>query len=292
MSEAVRGDTGTVEDTTFQAMLEDSAEQWGEDNLDVDETLAGLEEDSKAEGQESKGAAGTRAMPTDELMTWLEDNNPEGAKTARAMQRDMSRMRNEHNTLQSDMLDVREKMVRFMEGKSENGEVEGADPDALPEGLTGEHVEMFNKLADHLGFVPKSALDSEKTEIAATDYTQSALQDGVEEFGEAFGTISDNGEIELNPLIQARMDSRLESLQDDARGLTPLDVFRLEFPNEGRTKGSSDKPLRKPTPGPSVVRRTSGGHAPVKIFDQTRDGDIDPSVVFERAWALGKRNLR
>ena len=293
MSEVIRGDTGELEDASFQSALDQEAEQWGEDDLDTDAVLEGLEEGDSSSGSE-QGFEGesnaVSAMPTDEFMSWLDDNNPEGAATARAMQREMSRNINDTNALRSDILDVREQMLDYMGGEnSSSGETDEEDALALPEGVTDEHVEMFNKLADHLGFVPKSALEAEGAEVAATDYTQSAMHEGVELYGDNFGTVDDDGEVTLNPEIQARLDKRLDSLQDPTRGVTPLDIFRLEFPGLGapadsRSAGTTSQ-RRSSRPG--VVRRTTGtGRSPVKIFDPAKNED--PSLILDRAWALAK----
>jgi len=285
MSEVVRGDTGELEDASFQSALDQEAEQWGEDDLDTDAVLEGLG-DSSSEGESDA----TRAMPTDKFMAWLDDNNPEGAATARAMQREMSRNINDTNALRSDILDVREQMLDYMGGEnSSSGETNEEDAFTLPEGVTEEHVEMFNKLAGHLGFVPKSTMEAEGAEVAADDYTQSAMQEGVELYGDDFGTVDEAGEVMLNPEIQARLDRRLNSLEDPTKGVSPLDLFRLEFPGLGaptRSSSAGTTSQRRPA-RPGVVRRTTGtGRSPVKIFDPAKNED--PSVILDRAWALAK----
>lgn len=292
MSEVVRGDTGELEDASFQSALDQEAEQWGEDDLDTDAVLEGLEGGSSSGSEQGFGGESdaVRAMPTDKFMDWLDDTNPEGAATARAMQREMSRNINDTNALRSDILDVREQMLDYMGGEnSSSGETNEEDAYALPEGVTEEHVEMFNKLADHLGFVPKSALEAEGAEVAATDYTQSAMQEGVELYGDNFGTVDEDGEVTLNPEIQARLDKRLDSLQDPTRGVTPLDIFRLEFPGLGApadSRSARTTSQRRPS-RPGVVRRTTGtGRSPVKIFDPAKNED--PSLILDRAWALAK----
>lgn len=258
------------------------SEDSGYDDLDIDKTLEGLEEEEET-GLRSRGAG------TDQVLERLRKTDPEAARVVGEMQRKMSQNINEWTDLRSEVLSLREQLLSRLEGNEEETDIPREHP--LPEGVTPEHIELFKTMADHLGYVPRSELQERDREDSATSYVQSDLRRAVEEFGEEFGTVGRDGSVVLNPAIQERLNARLTALSDPKRGVTPRDLFLLEFggrasrtPSRRRDAGGTSS-----KPSGNVVRRSTGGGGRVRIYDPKRGDSRDD--VFERAAALAKREL-
>tara|TARA_R110000787_G_scaffold62880_1_gene141957 strand:+ start:554 stop:1420 length:867 start_codon:yes stop_codon:yes gene_type:complete len=287
MTEVVRGDTGMAEDGGFNSYLEDQAQEFGEDDLDIDAVLAGTQvQDSDQSSQEG----------TDTVLARLDDSDPAAAQTVRGMQRRMSQNNNEWHELRSEVLNLREQMISTREENTAQP-VAPQEEEPLPEGVTEQNMEIFKAMADRLGYLPREELvqreESRAQEQSAETAVNSDLQAGVDMYGEQFGSMDGAGNFTLNPSIQRRLDSRMQSLQDPSRGVTPLDLFRMEFPEAGGARRTSalrgNSPNIENRPSPNVVRR-SGASTPGAGVD-IRAGQASPEDVLERAWALARREL-
>ena len=287
MTEVVRGDTGMAEDGGFNSYLEDQAQEFGEDDLDIDAVLAGTQvQDSDQSSQEG----------TDTVLARLDDSDPAAAQTVRGMQRRMSQNNNEWHELRSEVLNLREQMISTREENTAQP-VAPQEEEPLPEGVTEQNMEIFKAMADRLGYLPREELvqreESRAQEQSAETAVNSDLQAGVDMYGEQFGSMDGAGNFTLNPSIQRRLDSRMQSLQDPSRGVTPLDLYRMEFPEAGGARRTSalrgNSPNIENRPSPNVVRR-SGASTPGAGVD-IRAGQASPEDVLERAWALARREL-
>jgi hypothetical protein len=308
MTEAVRGDLDQIVDGTFNHFLEQQAEEFGDDNLDPN-VLEGLdeeplEEDSsqedEPEGDEAEEAVGAgKRSGTDEVVARLRRADPEAAELFLEMQRKMSRNTNETGALQQEILALRSELLERLERVEGGGEGTPAAERKLPEGITEENVRIFKEVADYLGLVPREELAKRDVESVSGTHVQRALLQGVERFGDQFGSVDDEGNVTLNPSVAARLQRRMEQLQDPKRGITPLDLFILEYGGRPRAGKAGARPTAAQTPArrsarpvrqSQVVRRSGAGTgSQIKIYDPKR-GD-DPSDVIDRAWAVAKRNL-
>lgn len=256
----------------------------GEDLADdaILEGLEGLEDVKPQRDVVPKGRG------TDHVLSRLEKTDPEAARVVRSMQQKMSQNINEWNDLRAEVLNLREQMLSGR--TSEEGEKSSPSEKTLPEGVTPEHLQLFKNMADYLDYVPRSELQNKEVEESATSYVQDDLKKAVEEFGEDFGTIAEDGSVVLNPAIRDRLNARMQTLSDPKKGVTPRDLFLLEFGGRAKrpsAQTSSESP-RARTNG-SVVRRSTGGGGRVRIYDPKRGDSRDD--VFERAAALAKREL-
>ena len=315
MTNPVRGDTNEIEDSSMEAMIAENQQQFGEDDFDVDQVLDGLEEEDGDEEYADDSASSDsvddsaerlfqgKRIGTDKVLKRLRSNDPEAADLLAGMQRKMSQNSNEWHDLRSDVLQLREQLVNRLEnlGGAEKSESAGEEESAgLPPGITEDHLTMFRAMADHFGYVPRDEAERVETERAANEYVSNSMKSAVERYGDRFGTVDADGNVVVNPEVQARLDKRLQDLQDPTKGVTPDDLFRMEFPElaaEGADSSESGRqnPRRsgqrnRRRSNPNVQRRTSGSRgAKVKIYDPDR-GD-DPNDVLDRSWALGKREL-
>ena len=287
MTEVVRGDTGMAEEGGFNSYLEDQAQEFGEDDLDIDAVLEGTQvQDSNQPSQEG----------TDVVLARLDESDPAAAQAVRGMQRRMSQNNNEWHELRSEVLNLREQMISAREENTAQP-VAPQEEEPLPEGVTEQNMEIFKAMADRLGYLPREELvqreESRAQEQSAESAVNSDLQAGVDMYGEQFGSMDGSGNFTLNPSIQRRLDNRMQSLQDPSRGVTPLDLFRMEFPEAGGARRTSairgNSPNIENRPSPNVVRR-SGASTPGSGVD-IRAGEASPEDVLERAWALARREL-
>ena len=287
MTEVVRGDTGMAEEGGFNSYLEDQAQEFGEDDLDIDAVLEGTQvQDSNQSSREG----------TDTVLARLDESDPAAAQAVRGMQRRMSQNNNEWHELRTEVLNLREQMISAREENTQQP-VAPREEEPLPEGVTEQNMEIFKAMADRLGYLPREELvqreETRAQEQSAESAVNSDLQAGVDMYGEQFGTMDGSGNFTLNPSIQRRLDNRMQSLQDPSRGVTPLDLFRMEFPEAGGARRTSaireNSPNIENRPSPNVVRR-SGASTPGSGVD-IRAGEASPEDVLERAWALARREL-
>ena len=288
MSEVVRGDTGQTEEGSIDTYLEGQAQEFGEDDLDIDAVLEGTQ--VQESGQSSREG-------TDVVLARLDESDPAAAEALRGMQRRMSQNNNEWHDLRTEVLGLREQMLAQREQAVQQPEpVREEEP--LPEGVTEQNMEIFKAMADRLGYIPREELEQREQaktqEQTAENAVNADLKAGIDMYGDQFGTMDEGGNFVLNPGIQRRLDRRMQQLQDPSRGVTPLDLFRMEFPeargargrttlNDGVNTGRSNRP------SPNVVRRT-GASTPGSGVD-IRAGEASPEDVMDRAWALARREL-
>jgi hypothetical protein len=289
----------------YRSFVEGEANDWG----DVDDSgvLDGLEtagmEELESESQADAPVPQMRVdegrrQGTDEVLSRLRQSDPEAARIMSGMQRQMHQNINEWNDLKSEVLGLREQMLSQREqGPSqEEQDVEQAVEDALPEGVSEQHLEMFRAMADHLGYIPRQELDERAQEVQSRNYIQQNLDDAYEQFGEQFGSVDNDGNVRIHPEVQDRLRARLEQLQNPTTGITPLDLYRLEYGDQAPVQQVQEEvqpepppQQRRPSPSATVRRSSRGGVPSVRIYDPNRNDSAED--VFERAWALGKRQL-
>jgi len=102
MSEVVRGDTGQTEEGSIDTYLEGQAQEFGEDDLDIDAVLEGTQ--VQESGQSSREG-------TDVVLARLDESDPAAAEALRGMQRRMSQNNNEWHDLRTEVLGLREQML-------------------------------------------------------------------------------------------------------------------------------------------------------------------------------------
>ena len=289
----------------YRSFVDGEANDWG----DVDDSgvLDGLETAGMEEYEpESQADAPVPQMRvdegrregTDEVLSRLRQSDPEAARIMSGMQRQMHQNINEWNDLKGEVLGLREQMLSQREQGPAPAQDEGqVDEQALPEGVSEQHIEMFRAMADHLGYVPRQELEDRAIEAQSRSHIQQNLEDAYGQFGEQFGSVDEAGNVRIHPEVQERLRERLAQLRDPATGITPLDLYKLEFgaqapvPQPQQVIQQAPPPQqRRPSPSATVRRSSRGSGSPqVRIYDPSRNDSAED--VFERAWALGKRQL-
>tara|TARA_R100000700_G_C3174783_1_gene149477 strand:+ start:859 stop:1761 length:903 start_codon:yes stop_codon:yes gene_type:complete len=290
MGDAGAGDVASQED--FRAFVAEEAAEWGDANDEG--VLDGLEvvEEEAPDAPVSQA----RREGTDEVLARLRTSDPEAARIMSGMQRQMHQNINEWNQLKGEVLGLREQMLNQREeGQAPQGQDENqAEQPGLPDGVSDEHLEMFRAMADHLGYLPRQELQERVQRQASRANIQQNLVDAYEQFGDQFGERDENGNINIHPEVQERLRNRLAQLQDPANGITPLDLYKLEFgaqaPVQQQRQGQPQRQqTQRPSPSATVRRSSRGGNPRVRIYNPERNDSAED--VFERAWALGKRQL-
>jgi hypothetical protein len=304
------GDAGAVDSEgvsaqeDYRSFVSDEANQWGD--VEDQGVLDGLEVSGIEVEPESQADAPVSQMRvdegrregTDQVLSRLRQSDPEAARIMSGMQRQMHQNINEWNGLKSEVLGLREQMLNQREQGPATVQDEGqVDEQALPEGVSEQHIEMFRAMADHLGYVPRQELEDKAMEAQSRSHIQQNLTDAYEQFGEQFGSVDEAGSVRIHPEVQQRLRDRLAQLRDPATGITPLDLYKLEFGAQAPVQQQQQiqQPVpppqqRRPSPSATVRRSSRGGGSPqVRIYDPGRNDSAED--VFERAWALGKRQL-
>ena len=294
------GDVASQED--FRSFMSDEEGKWG--SVDDQGVLDGLEVSGIEMEPESQADAPVaqvrvdegRRQGTDEVLSRLRQSDPEAARIMSGMQRQMHQNINEWNQLKGEVLGLREQMLNQREQGPAPTQDEGqVEERVLPEGVSEQHIEMFKAMADHLGYIPRQELEDRAVEAQSRSHIQQNLEDAYEQFGEQFGSVDKAGNVRIHPEVQERLRNRLAQLRDPATGITPLDLYKLEFGAQAPVQQQVQQPApppqqRRPSPSATVRRSSRGAGSPqVRIYDPSRDDSADD--VFERAWALGKRQL-
>lgn len=275
MAELVDGRNDQLVEDSFSMSM-------AEDPVDDASVLAGMGAPEVGMPANTEQAGPVREG-TDVTMARLAETDPMAHDMARNFQADMSRMQNEHLMTQREMLDTLKELRALPSGETPEAEAGSG----LPEGITDDHLSMFQSMAEHFGYIPRQELADEKIVEARESYAEEALRRGVYEHGEAFGTIGADGNVLVNPAVQERMRMAEERLTDPNRGLTALELYNLEI---GRPAAAVEAaPPRRGVPQPNVARRSTGGGEPVSIYDPARGDSRDD--VFARAFVLTKKEL-
>ena len=269
MSEDVNGVTGNGEDGELRSFLADDSD------LDEDKIVADIER---------RNTGGGKRAGTDTVLSRLAESDPEAADTLKGMQRKMSQSVEETRKLREQVLEMREKMAGSdtVEPRGQRG------APAPPPGVTADNLRLFQQMADFLGYVPRDEVEGQQAESASTSYVQEALRKGIEEYGDEFGYVDEDGSAVVNPEIVERLERRLERLQDPKGGITPLDLYLLEFGGRAAASGS-ERAGSRPVRRAQVARRSTGGGQKLRIYDEKR-GDTAEDVM-NRAWVVGKRRM-
>lgn len=208
----------------------------------------------------------------------LQKNNPELWNHIVNLQRSNDYMRGQFDTIQQSM-----------NNEQTEQQSEQSDEPPIPPGVTKEHLDMFRQMADYFGYVPRQELEANRMEEVSSDYVNDSMRQAVEDFGGSFGYVNANGTVSLRPEVQQRLRNRLAALEDPARGITPRDLYILEFGSEPTMDQMQRIERPRRNRGVVVRRSAPGGNRNVRIYDPNKNESADD--VFNRAWALGRMQL-
>ena len=305
MSESTSGQLGSDEQS-YSDLLDDQAEQWGEDELDEEGLMEGLDDEAVEDGEASAGDASSEAAAegTDVVLGRLDEQDPSAARVVRAMQRRMAQNQNEWNELRDSNLAIREELLEMRKGFNGEGaaEQEPTAEDRLAEaGLNDQHVETFKLLANTLGYTSEEERETKDASSNSEALAERATLEAARLYGESFGTVDEAGQVSVDPTVQRAMQAKLEEITDPAKGITTKDLFLLTHPEIAAEaeRLSSDSPRRSTgmrsggrrsvSNKANVVRRSAGSSSGSRIYNASR-GD-SASDVLDRAWIESRQEL-
>lgn len=273
----------------------------GEDGESMD---AG-DEDAQEEVDEKPWKPGSGKRPgTDVIKKYLEENYPEAADVVARMESTVSRNVNETKELQGDLIEalreveqLRDQLRSGGSPKGKSGEKQEQQKERI---YTDDQLDLVREILRDEGVVLKSELTAKEEADKQTSYVAQALKQGVEEYGEAFGSIDDEGNVTITDEVREQLGPILERLE--TQGVTPLDLVKIagltpkqraeagddteEAPKQKRQARNAET-LRKSR----VVKRTGGAaaRATPQLFDKSKGDTSD--TVFEKSWALARAEL-
>jgi len=223
--EAVSDDDGETAEGA-----EDSAEQQAEsdENAEDDGDMSEDEEkDSETAPEYTDGIAGA--------LRYLNDNEkqfpPDVLKALKGLQGEYTRLSSERSTKEKDLDEKLSKVetliAQLEEPQDDSEEQEQADPNDPLNKISPQHFEIFEKMAEKLGYVKESTLTQKEQAKHQTEYISEADKMALDEFGELYGKVSDDGKVELSQDAVKIIQSEYERLKDSARGATKRDFLIL-----------------------------------------------------------------
>ena len=220
----------------------------------------------------------------DTLIRDIETNlGPEHAAVAREMQRDGSRRVNEAKDLQDELrttlLDVREIQQELDRYKNGDHPEQAAEEQANPEDpmlstVRPEQWELFEKMAQRAGYIKRDDVEQEAAQEDQAEFIKGSIDNGIEVYGESFGTRDEDGDFVPNEVVKPLLDDEYERVMDPNRGMTLKDLFILanhdqiveaarqtgaQVPAESAPyEGGRDANVSRPAGRRDAARRASG----------------------------------
>lgn len=265
-------------------------------------TLDGTEQRDDAPRTDDGDTSGTprRGAGLQEIEAYLKETGQDHlAESVKKIFATNTRLQNEVKQTERSLDDrVRDAVSQAM--RDVNAEEAGIDPDDPMAMVTPEQKTLFRRLledqARELGYVKNDDLTQreQKTWMAQAD------QDAAEQFGEAFGSVDDLGQVVLSDEARERMMPVYERIRDKARGWAYSDIYKLAtFDEQIRAAEERGRMGKTQTTQERVQRvqraQTERPGVPVTSRINIRGERGTPSdrsdKVMARALALAKRQL-
>tara|TARA_R110000824_G_scaffold322745_3_gene509729 strand:+ start:921 stop:1844 length:924 start_codon:yes stop_codon:yes gene_type:complete len=221
----------------------------------------------------------------DQVLRFLEDNAdqiPGGAELFKGQQQQISKLGTENSETNARM----DALERRLGGDTEEESVdpETAERDKRLARFRPDQKQLIQDLLESEGYVKKSALDDEKAEQAAVDFTATSVEAGIEKFGDRFGAM-DNGTFKWNEEIADEVKNEFARLTSDETGIVPMDLFwivegpkmaaQIEKLERQAGVDASRNEIRRRVNGNTI--RTSGPRASATGVVR-KAGDLDATV--------------
>lgn len=300
--------TAAQDSTDFATLLSESAREHGgalsPEETEVEEVVdpdvdgtKGEEETEPTNEEESEEDNKPRWAPfsgkrpgTDVIKEYLREHYPEALEVVRGMEATVSKNINETKQLQQQLIDALEE-IRDIRSKPAEKETPEPHQDRL---YNEDQMALVRQILEDVGVLTKEEMAQREAETESSSYVKAALKQGVEEYGEAFGSIDEEGNVVLTDEVKEAIQPILDRIEN--KGVTPLDLAKiagLSLPKK-EAKTEAPRPAKKTASSlrkANVVSRTAGipGKTKVKLYDRARGDSGDE--VFDRAWLLANQEL-
>ena len=244
----------------------DETAHWSEDDPSLEfGDSSDLEDGEEDETQEDEGVpvketTSSGGVGIDKVLQELDRTNPEYAKVVRGLQSEYTKSRNsakEVDELKSEMATIVKEWQALKDQTANNTEDEDGEEDELIEDseLSQEAIELFENMdethkelftymlnqlgtrwAQDNGFVKMSDIEEREAQKQAKDQRntklKTAVDHGIEEYGELFGSRDESGKFVINPEIRPKVETAWKEMGGESYEGTVLDLFKYACADE------------------------------------------------------------
>ena len=279
--------------------LRNARGETGEEQTRAKTTDANPRDRAPAKGPASDGGA-EKPMGRANLLSYLRDNQdelPEGAaEQATQDQRQLTRLGQENADLKSSLQEMREEMAELRGRQQAMQSPTPTRPGQQPKGpenedeqllsnITPQQTQVLHAFMRRNGYVTQDALNVAEEARRSDQYTQQAIDDGLERWGEAFGARNEDGTFTYHEEIAAPMQTTLDRVTE-GEGVSPSDLFKLTYfdqlmeaaRDEGRGVGAGDRRSAKLSQAATMRNSAPAGAGSDIIYDKD-SGDTGDTVT-------------
>lgn len=230
---------------------------------------------------------------------------PEVAEVVRRTQSEGSRKTQQFNAYKAQV----EQLIQEVQQLRESKPAEPDEDDQILQQLSQRDQRLMDAYLRKQGYVRQEEIAAKETTQRSSDYVRQETERAAQEFGERFAK-KDGEQFVFDEEVQERMTEVMTRLEDDARGVTPADLFVLanwrQMVQEAEERGKATavpkpngapKPNGKPEPprskGAVVARSTGGRPQSGLVYRRGKDHPVrDFDSVLDRALALSRQEMR
>ena len=271
----------TNEDETQES--DENAEQTSEDETGSDDEETPEADEDTAKGKsdnKAKGTASEKLPGIDVVLRELDSSNPAFAKVVRGLQRnfgDYNTAKKNLDIVQNQTLEMQKQLRAALDEVSglKDGDEETQDAEEDPNNplsrVKPEERDLFKRaLASELRRLGVKTA-SEQDIDAQAQYVAGRIKEHAAKFGESFGKVNDNGQVELSPTLKAKVEAVRDRLASPRQGVTWADLHLLAMHDE-IVKAEAEKAVEEFKK--ALMSRNGKKIGMLKRADATVDGSV------------------
>lgn len=285
-----------VEDAALLATEDDSEEE------SDGEAEATPSEEAPAEEPKADGKLPSYADAVRQIEQAL---GPQVAEVVRRTQAEGSRKTQQFATYKAQVEDLIKEVQSLKESSKESKPAEPDADDQLLQQMSQRDQKLMDAYLRKCGYVRQDEIAATETSRKSSDFVRAETERAAQEFGERFAK-KDGEQFVFDEDVQGRMTEVMQRLEDEARGVTPADLFVLanwrQMMQEAEERGkatvkAAPKPNGKPEPpkqkGIVTARSTGGRPQTGVVYRRGKDHPVkDFESVLDRALALSRQEMR
>jgi len=222
--------------------------------------------------------------------------------------RTQAEWKQQQNELNDSLNEVND-LIENMHSQSPEAAQPASDPNDPLNHVTQDQWALFNRMLEAQGIPNRNELAQQDMVDNQTAFIQDDIDQGIEQFGESFGQLDEEGKFVYNEEVQDATQAEFDRLYDPERGPTARDLYFLakrddiikEAEQRGYDAGSGEVSSGQSQRARNAMRATvernsaSGGEMAPRVYDaerdRTRSGSIDFDKVIARASAAALRKM-
>jgi hypothetical protein len=153
---------------------------------------------------------------------------------------------------------------------------------------TDDQKDVVSAVLRDAGVVTGDELETKNAEAETGRLVADALRQGVEEYGEAFGTISPSGTVTINPDLRENLRPIMDRV--DEHGVTPLDLVKIMGMALPEKEAAPSPVGRSNINRANVISRSAGSpNRNVRPDIRSKNGDWESTL--DKAFALAQQDV-